>query len=53
MTARELLDIAAEYVEARQDVAQAQGLGVDPVTDLDTIAARWELALDSFLSDRH
>ena len=44
-TVRELLDIAAEYVEAKQAAELAEGFGGRPVADLDEIAARWEAKL--------
>lgn len=48
--ARELLEIAAEYVEARESVALAAGMDVPPAADLDEIAARWETALEGYVA---
>lgn len=52
MNARALLDLAAEYVEARQSVAHAEGMGAEPIHDPDEIASRWGQALDAYLAQR-
>lgn len=46
MDARALLDIVAEYVEARQDSRLADAHGVAPAADLDEIAGRFESAVN-------
>lgn len=50
MSARALLDIAAEYVEARQSVTLADGMGATPVHDLDEIAGRFERELGAYVA---
>lgn len=52
MSAQTLLDIAAEYVEARETVKLAAQVATTPEVDLDEIAQRFEVALDEHLSAR-
>lgn len=49
MSARELLDIAAEYVEAKRDADLAEAYAGD-AADLDAIAERFSAALDLHLA---
>lgn len=48
--ARELLDIAAEYVVAREAMVQAEIYGATPLVDLDEIAGRFDRSLAAYVS---
>lgn len=50
--ARELLEIAVEYVEARKTTEWATAYGTTPPVELDEIAGRWQSALDGYLAAR-
>jgi hypothetical protein len=54
MTSRELLDIVAEYIEAR-DAAERliEFPGARPIHDIEAIAARWDAALGEYVESRH
>lgn len=54
MTPRDLLDIAADYVEARAAERErlAQFPASSPVADLDALAAKWEAAVVEVLGSR-
>jgi hypothetical protein len=50
MTSRELLDIVADYIEARAAERDRSAFpDSTPVHDLDAIATRWESALDEYV----
>ena len=51
MNARALLDLTADYVEARQAVNLALEADTSPDVDIDRIAQSWEEALDEYIAD--
>jgi hypothetical protein len=50
-SARDLLEIAADYVEARRGAQLAAGMGAEP-DDLTPIVQRFETALGEYLAER-
>lgn len=51
MDARQLLELAADYAEARRTVTFADSMGVDPAADPQEIADRFGAALVEFVRE--
>jgi len=49
-TSRDLLELVAEYVEARQNEGVAESMGGVPISDPEEIAARWDASLAEYIS---
>ena len=52
MDARELLDLAADYAEARRTVVLAESMGVAPAADPQAIAERFGAGLTDFVREQ-